>query len=113
MLIQAAWKMKRDSASSRGFTVIELLVVIVMLLLIIGATAPALTQTSERAHRIVCLNNLRQMGRGSQMYSEEDSQGRLTGTLATSPQLQQADDDVNWLHGFGPNFAPGYIQNLN
>ena len=113
MQIQPGWKMRRDSASPRGFTIIELLVVILILALVISATAPALSHTSERAHRIVCLNNLRQMGRGSQMYSEEDSQGRLTGTLASLPNQQQADDDVNWLHGFGSGFAPGYIKDLN
>src|SRR3989442_11572619 len=51
------------------------------------------------------------MGLGSQMYAEDDSLSRLTGSLQPTAKGQQADDDLNWLHGFGPGF-PTYISNL-
>jgi hypothetical protein len=38
------------------------------------------------------------------MYADDDSQGRLTGTLKTTPSTQQSDDDLNWLY---PTYVPG------
>lgn len=39
------------------------------------------------------------------MYADDDSQGSLTGSLATTPAKLQADDDVNWLY---PVYVPAY-----
>ena len=49
------------------------------------------------------------MSLGSMMYAEDDSQGRLTGTLQTTPNGQQGDDDLNWLYGFGGS-SQSYIR---
>ena len=97
---------------SSGFTLVELIVVIGLITLLALMIVPGFARTEERNHRLACLSNLRQMGRGSQMYAEDDSQSQLTGSLASTPSSQQADDDLNWLHGFGTNFTPGYIQDV-
>ena len=73
----------------KGFTLVELLVVIAIIGILASMLIPSVLSVRERARRAKCLSNLREIGKGFQLYSGDFNDYypsvREPGSTSTNP----------------------------
>ena len=105
---------------SRAFTVVEMLVVISIIALLMALLLPAVQAAREQGRRVVCLNNMSELGKSVQLYESSKHQYPPSRAFpswqapypANRPPtwddagIPAANEYVNWVHYLLPYIKP-------
>lgn len=97
----------------RGFTLIELLVVIAIIAILAAILFPVFAQAREKARAITCISNLKQVGLGALMYSQDYDEMILPERMSyTDQEVGSYQGNVRDWARYWPYIVQPYIKNF-
>ena len=81
----------------KGFTLVELLVVIGIIAILIAILLPALSRAKAQANQVYCASNLRQLYTAMQIYAVNYKQYVMPSKVATGSDAQNMWCGINVL----------------
>lgn len=93
---RSSGKEGRVTCGMKGFTLIEILVVVGIILILAGVLLPVVNQAKIHAKRPVCINNLKQIGMSLHMYARE-------WDGCAPPYTTSSNDFIEWANGEPPS----------
>src|SRR5580704_8504567 len=97
--------MKPPSQRVRGFTLVELLVVIAIIVVLVALLLPALSAAKARVKRIGCINNAKQVNLAVLLYAHDNAE-TLPDTYTNHPTVYWFKEQVKSYAGLSGTSSP-------
>jgi prepilin-type N-terminal cleavage/methylation domain-containing protein/prepilin-type processing-associated H-X9-DG protein len=97
---------RRPGASRRGFTLVELLVVVAIIALLVSILLPGLSAVRRASRATVCGTTLRELARGCTIYAQEHRE-----VMVANRPAKLSGDNLYWV-GNGWKYRPRWLASL-